>query len=1037
MENRVPPIGNTYKIISQIGSGGGGNIFLAEHLRLNKKVVLKADKRKITTHPEVLRREVDALKDLNHTYIPQVHDFFVESETVYTVIDYIEGKSLDKSLKQGEKYSQRQVVRWAKQLLEALRYLHAPTHGSPPRGFVHSDIKPSNIMLTPYNDICLIDFNIALAIGEENVVGRSEGYASPEHYGLDFSFSGGTATWNDTTVVMDNGEDTELISCMSLEPSIKRIVVPDTRSDIYSLGATLYHLLSGKRPAKSAFDVEPLSEREFSPQIVKIIARAMQPNPELRYQTAEEMLYAFENLRENDPRAQLYKRNLQIAIVLLALFFTTGVSSTLIGLKRIEMTKSALVFAEYAQSALEAGDQELAVRYALQSLPLRNSILVPDYIPQAKKALADSLGIYDLADGYKPHRVVNLPSAPFKIAISPDGKTGSAVYAFAVSIFNTETGTIICTLPTVHSALADVQYIDDSTIVYAGEDGLSAYNISQERIIWTGKHATGIAVSADGKVIAGVYRGESFATLYGIDGEEKTEVSFLGKQQKVIENDTFANPNDNIIKLNKDGTWLAVSLAGGALMLYDTTEAYNNVVLFEESEFYHFEGGFNAEYFAFSAMGNSKSSFSVINIDDMVQEGGFESTKRFGAVVNEEGIFLSNSDVVVNVDPATGTQLEVAYTDADVKTFSQCANGMGVTTDANEYVFFDPKARILSRYNSGYANCDFIDIAGDFALVAGRDTPDIRILKRKLYEQAEVLRYDDFDHDESRVNADGTRIMMFGYKGFRIYDGNGNLICYKDIPDAEAVYDQQHSKSSGNLVVIYDNALRIYSGDNGKLINEKTGLKSVFYTKYGISILEQDGTLSLIDIDTARTLFSQKTFGSFAAYCGIVVDDAFLNGRELIGAALIGNDCFFSVSDDTVCSVYNSEGALKFTVPSRRQSEAFYTSSAVIISPLHGTPTAYSLTTGKKIADLEKDSYLTYIKEMNGYVVSEYIMADGRQYAILLDNISYQPLAKLTEFADIMSLNEVMFDYKNGTLRKSRVYTIDELINLASDYVTD
>ena len=165
-------IASTYEIIRQIGSGGGGNIYLANHLRLGKKVILKADKRKIDTKQELLRREVDVLKNLSHPNIPQVYDFFIENNTVYTVMEYIEGESLDKPLKRGEKFSQAQVIKWAKQLLKALSYLHSPIHGDPPHGFVHSDIKPANIMRTPFNDICLIDFNIALALGEDNVIGR-------------------------------------------------------------------------------------------------------------------------------------------------------------------------------------------------------------------------------------------------------------------------------------------------------------------------------------------------------------------------------------------------------------------------------------------------------------------------------------------------------------------------------------------------------------------------------------------------------------------------------------------------------------------------------------------------------------------------------------------------------------------------------------------------------------------------------------------------------------------------------------------------
>ena len=315
-------IASTYEVIEKIGSGGGGNVYLAKHQRLGKKVVLKADKRKITARPELLRREVDVLKELSHSYIPQVYDFFIEDDIVYTVMAYIEGESLDRPLKRGEKFSQPQVIKWAKQLLEALEYLHSPTHGTPPRGYVHSDIKPANIMRTPYDDICLIDFNITLALGEENVVGCSAGYASPEHYGLDFSsFGNSTATIDDNeTVTMLDETETLTMSSAKSNSSVRKIV-PDIRSDIYSVGATLYHLLSGKRPARNAMEVAPLSSKEFSPQIVKIISKAMNPNPDLRYQTAGEMLQELSHLHDNDIRAKRLKRSGLIGGAILSLMF--------------------------------------------------------------------------------------------------------------------------------------------------------------------------------------------------------------------------------------------------------------------------------------------------------------------------------------------------------------------------------------------------------------------------------------------------------------------------------------------------------------------------------------------------------------------------------------------------------------------------------------------------------------------------------------------------------------------------------------------
>ena len=201
-------IAGVYEISKEIGSGGGGIVYLGRHTRLDKTIVLKADKRPLTTKADVLRREVDALKNLNHSYIPQVYDFVPEGDTVYTVMDYLEGESLDKPLKRGERFPQAQIIEWACQLLEALIYLHS----RPPYGILHSDIKPANIMRTPQNDIRLIDFNIALALGEEGSVrvGYSRGYASPEHYGLDYTIRPTESHANNGTEILPTQDGASL-----------------------------------------------------------------------------------------------------------------------------------------------------------------------------------------------------------------------------------------------------------------------------------------------------------------------------------------------------------------------------------------------------------------------------------------------------------------------------------------------------------------------------------------------------------------------------------------------------------------------------------------------------------------------------------------------------------------------------------------------------------------------------------------------------------------------------------------------------------
>ena len=129
----------------------------------------------------------------------------------------------------------------------------------------------------------------------------------------------------------------------------KRIVVPDVRSDIYSTGATLYHLISGVRPARNATEGVPLSKKEFSPLVVKIITKAMNPNPDLRYQTAEEMLDDLLKIRERDPRVRRLKAVRLAGVGVLSLFLAGGAAAAFIGLKRWNNGKLVKAFGVFRE----------------------------------------------------------------------------------------------------------------------------------------------------------------------------------------------------------------------------------------------------------------------------------------------------------------------------------------------------------------------------------------------------------------------------------------------------------------------------------------------------------------------------------------------------------------------------------------------------------------------------------------------------------------------------------------------------------------
>jgi len=276
----VPAFDETYEIIGELGTGGGAVVYKAFHKRLQKYVVVKQIKDKIKDKVDV-RGEADILKRLHHTYLPQVYDFIIVGNDYYTVIDFVDGSSFDNLIKAKQSFSQGSIVKWATQLCEALRYLHA-------NKILHSDIKPANVMLTHAGDVCLIDFNISLAFEHSaRAIGQSAGYAPPELY---VRPSHPTAPGQQATEPVSG----------SIGSNYYKIIPGqiDPRSDIYSLGATLYHMATGHRPSVATQPTVPLEQYtpDISDGLKYIIEKAMHPDPAQRFQSADEMLRALQNI---------------------------------------------------------------------------------------------------------------------------------------------------------------------------------------------------------------------------------------------------------------------------------------------------------------------------------------------------------------------------------------------------------------------------------------------------------------------------------------------------------------------------------------------------------------------------------------------------------------------------------------------------------------------------------------------------------------------------------------------------------------------
>lgn len=848
-------IASTYEIEREIGSGGGGVVYLGRHLRLGKWIVLKADKRTLSTKPEVLRREVDALKNLSHTYIPQVYDFVAEKDAVYTVMDYIEGESLDKPLKRGERFRQDQVIEWACQLLEALIYLHS----RPPYGILHGDLKPANVMLTPQGDIRLIDFNIALALGEEGAVqvGFSRGYASPEHYGIDYRLVA-AAEKNTGETQASLTVETQLPgegSCGSDGTSLPKPVRLDVRSDVYSLGATLYHLLSGIKPKQDAREVEPLTGDTISPAVAAIIEKAMQPNPDLRYQTAAEMLEAFKDLHKNDGRVKRHRRRKRVTAAALVALFLAGGGITFAGLKQMEQaqamaalaaeeaeraertSKEALAAVRSAEAAYQEGDVQAARVLALEALNTDNP-----YVAQGQKILTDALGVYDLSDGLKPHLTIELPSEALKLAVSDEGKYVAAFYAYRILVAEAHTGETVVDLPTQPTAVSDFCFFQGDKLLYAGEDGISAYDLANGQSLWTGEPITRLAVSEDETLAVGVDNQADHALVYRLaDGQLHQTLSFRGRRQSLpAGGGALADPEDALLELNSDGSWLAVSFEDGGLSLYHV-ESGEEYKILDSSSYFHFEGGFYDHYFAFSAWNEEECVFTVYDLETMTQTGGFSASTPFFTRSDHGGIYVASENLLVRLDPVTGEQQELAYADSDIRGFTRGETGWSLLSlQDNTYALFNAHGQLIAQ-GQREKGCELIGLAGDYVMLASLETPTVQALRLESYPEAQVCSYDpQNEHIEARLSADGETVMLFQHDKFFLYSREGVMLTQTDIPNAEQVYDQQYRRDGSDswLEVIYrDGRILAYSSVDGGILWERQGeapdesLEEIFETE--------------------------------------------------------------------------------------------------------------------------------------------------------------------------------------------------------------
>lgn len=334
-------IDGKYKILNKIGQGGMSVVYLAMNERANKQWAIKEVRKDGVQDYEVVKQglivETDMLKKLNHPNLPSIIDVIDGDGTFLIVMDYIEGKPLSNTLKEFGEQPQEDVIEWAKQLCDVLGYLH-----SRKPSIIYRDMKPANVMLKPDGRVMLIDFGTAREFKENSIADTTclgtQGYAAPEQYG-------------------GRGQT-------------------DARTDIYCLGTTLYHLITGHNPSEPPYEMYPIRHWNgaLSSGLEKIIVKCTQKNPEDRYQSCAELLYALENYyKEDDNYKRIQNRRWLSFLITSSVAVVTGIAA--IGFKITETKITSSTYDTYLKEAgnLETTDPQKCSEYYQNAIQLNPS----------------------------------------------------------------------------------------------------------------------------------------------------------------------------------------------------------------------------------------------------------------------------------------------------------------------------------------------------------------------------------------------------------------------------------------------------------------------------------------------------------------------------------------------------------------------------------------------------------------------------------------------------------------------------------------
>lgn len=337
-------------------TGGFSNLFRAHKVGLDVDVVIKRVK-KVYKGRMNETGEARIMTALRHQYLPRIYDLKAASDGyTYTIMELIEGCTLRDYVRARGCLDQKQVLKWTRQLCQVMDYMHT----CKPKGIIHSDLKPENIMITPQGDICVIDFNASLEVREDGAeleaIGATAGYAAPEQYNLPLKRF---------------PENHPMRGLVQAAQGIGKI---SCRTDIYAAGALAYYMLTGYDPRNWVDGVIPLDKYDIKLGYAfqQVIEKAMEVKPAARYKSAAAMLAALNNLTKIDSRYRGWVWQCRIAALIIGLGLAASTVCIVAGLRDMGVNR-----------------QESYLQLVREAQQLRSS----GQFEQCKEALLDAIGI--------------------------------------------------------------------------------------------------------------------------------------------------------------------------------------------------------------------------------------------------------------------------------------------------------------------------------------------------------------------------------------------------------------------------------------------------------------------------------------------------------------------------------------------------------------------------------------------------------------------------------------------------------------------